>query len=95
MHVYFSTIIAGSVFGPALLRMSMQEALDNWHRNWPMLQLYLYIDDMGVLAQGTAHVIKHYFYVFSPLCGKPLYSPNNLTLNGIVLFGLHDSPVKI
>ena len=27
-----------------------------------MLQLYLYIDDMGVLAQGTAHVIKKYFY---------------------------------
>ena len=28
VHVLFSTIIAGSVFGPALLRMSMQEALE-------------------------------------------------------------------
>ena len=26
-----------------------------------MMQLYLYIDDMGVLAQGTAHVVLKYF----------------------------------
>ena len=26
---------------------------------------------------------------------RPLYGPNNLTFNGILLFGLHDSPVKI
>ena len=25
----------------------------------------------------------------------PSYDPNNLTLNGILLFGMHDSPVKI
>ena len=40
--------------------MSIQDGLDSWHRDWPLLQLYLYIDDMGVLAQGTAHVIKEY-----------------------------------
>ena len=56
----FSTIIAGSVFGPCLLRMSMQRALDVWHAEWPMMQLYLYIDDMGVLSQGTEHVVVKY-----------------------------------
>ena len=41
------------------------------------------------------HVLLHYFSVVSPLYVKPLYGPNHLTLNGIVLFGLHDYPVKI
>ena len=62
MHVLFSTIIAGSVFGPALLRMSLMESLDAWHRRWPLMQLYLYIDDMGVLAQGTTRLITAQFF---------------------------------
>ena len=41
------------------------------------------------------HVILHYFSIVSPFFAKPLYGPNNLTMNGIVLFGLHASPVKI
>jgi hypothetical protein len=62
VQVLFSTIIAGSVFGPALLRMSLMHVLDEWHRKWPLMKLYLYIDDMGVLAQGTAHIIKTLFF---------------------------------
>ena len=36
--------------------------LDEWHRSWPLMKLYLYIDDMGVLAQGTAHIIENQFF---------------------------------
>jgi hypothetical protein len=32
VQILFSTIIAGSVFGPALLRMSLMHVLDEWHR---------------------------------------------------------------
>ena len=41
--------------------VSLMFVLDRWHATWPMLALYLYIDDMGVLLQGTAHVILKYF----------------------------------
>ena len=44
---------------------------------------------------GPTHVFLHYFSAVTPLYVRPSYGPNNLTLNGIVLFGLHDAPVKI
>ena len=60
--VPFSSIIAGSVFGPCFLRMSLQHTLDVWHANWPRLQLYLYIDDMGILCQGPKTYIEVAFF---------------------------------
>ena len=59
--VPFSTIIAGSVFGPCFLRMSLQGTIDAWQANWPLLQLYLYIDDMGILCQGPRKYIEVVF----------------------------------
>ena len=60
--VPFSTIIAGSVFGPCFLRMSLQATIDAWQANWPLLQLYLYIDDMGILCQGPKKYIEVVFF---------------------------------
>ena len=59
--VPFSTIIAGSVFGPCFLRMSLQRTIDAWQANWPLPQLYLYIDDMGILCQGPRKYIEVVF----------------------------------
>ena len=60
--VPFSTIIAGSVFGPCFLRMSLQRTVDAWQANWPLLQMYLYIDDMGILCQGPKKYIEVVFF---------------------------------
>ena len=46
-------ILAGSRFGPAMLRMALTRSLDQWAARWPYMQLFLYIDDIGVLARGT------------------------------------------
>ena len=40
----------------------MQGTIDAWQANWPLLQLYFYIDDMGILCQGPRKYIEVVFF---------------------------------
>ena len=57
-----ATIVAGSVFGPALLRMALTPTLDAWVSRWPYLGMYLYLDDMAIRSTGTHRFILERFF---------------------------------
>ena len=53
-----ATILAGSIFGPGILRMTLQDPLDRWLTLWPLLSLILFVDDLGVQYVATRRHIR-------------------------------------
>ena len=55
-------IIAGSRFGPGLLRLSITSPLDKWAATWPFVSLRLYVDDLSPHNLGTTAFIAQHAY---------------------------------
>ena len=53
-----SSVTAGSVFGPAALRMALTKPLDTFMATWPNMGMSLYVDDISLLARGTHRFIN-------------------------------------